>query len=63
MAEKKKVTTSAGARLPPKPVPDKACCKKLEKIQSLLTNVPVYLPPDKLKEVRKVLEAPMSDYE
>ena len=39
------------------------CCKKIQKLQELLKSVPVYLPPDKLKEVRKVLEAPLSDYE
>ena len=58
MAERKKAAPTKVAANIVSP-----CCKKLEKIQSLLTNVPTYLPPDKLREVRKVLEAPMSDYE
>ena len=66
MAEKKKERNERGHFIagPNVPAPKKnPCCKKLEKIQNILTNVPTYLPPDTLKEVRKVLEAPMSDYE
>ena len=64
-ATEKKIATPK----PEKKQPDRLiskqhpCCKKIQKLQEILKSVPVYLPPDKLREVRKVLEAPLSDYE